>query len=238
MKISVCIATYNGEKYIKEQLNSILPQLKIGDEIIISDDGSTDNTIHIINTLNDDRIKIYMNTDINSVISNFNNALSYATGDIIFLSDQDDIWLDNKVKLCLKNLLNYDMIVTNCIVTDEKLNITHSSYFEMVNSGSGFIKNFYKSTYLGCCLAFNRKVLKTILPLPKELLMYHDWWIGFLAEIRFSVYFERTPLLLYRRHGSTTSSTTLKSKNSFFVKIYSRLQLLYLGIVRLARDFK
>ena len=238
LKISVCMATYNGEKYIKEQLESILPQLGFEDEIIISDDGSSDETINIIKSLNDNKIKIYINNQKSGVVSNFNNALTYARGDIIFLSDQDDIWLDNKVELALKKIKDYDAIVTNCMVTDAELNVIHKSYFELVGSRSGFYKNFYKSTYLGCCLVFNRKVLNTILPMPNNLLMYHDWWIGFLVDIKFSVYFENTPLLLYRRHEGTTSPTVSKSKNSFFIKIYSRIQLLFLGGYRLSRRAK
>ncbi len=233
MKISVCIATYNGEKYIKEQLESILSQIGEHDEVIISDDISNDKTVEIIKSFQDNRIKIYINKEKFGATANFNESLSKASGDVIFLSDQDDIWLNNKVSICLKNLEIYDLIVTNCKVTDENLNITHNSYFDVVGSGKGFVKNLYKSTYLGCCLAFNRKVLEAVLPIPNNLLMYHDWWIGFIAEREFKVYFESEPLILYRRHGNTTSSTVGKSKNSLFFKVKSRWQLLILGLKRL-----
>ena len=98
--ISVCIATYNGEKYIKEQLDSILPQLKKLDEIIISDDKSKDKTLKIIKTLNDSRIKIFTNPK-KGLISNFENAITKSSGDYIFLSDQDDIWHENKIQFYL-----------------------------------------------------------------------------------------------------------------------------------------
>ncbi|MCT7569964.1 glycosyltransferase family 2 protein [Aliarcobacter butzleri] len=233
MKISVCMATYNGEKYIKEQLESILSQIGENDEVIISDDISTDNTVDIIKSFNDNRIKIYLNNKKLGATANFNESLSKASGDIVFLSDQDDIWLDNKVKICLDILETYDLVETNCKVVDENLNITHESYFDVVGSGKGLVKNLYKSTYLGCCLAFNINVLNAILPIPNNLMMYHDWWIGFIAEQKFKVYFESKPLLLYRRHGNTTSSTVGKSKNSLFFKIKSRWQLLTLGLKRL-----
>ncbi|MCT7635635.1 glycosyltransferase family 2 protein [Aliarcobacter butzleri] len=237
MKISVCMATYNGEKYIKEQLDSILSQIDENDEIIITDDISNDKTVQIIKSFEDNRIKIYVNKEKLGATANFNESLSKASGDVIFLSDQDDIWLNNKVSICLKNLEIYDLIVTNCKVADENLNISHNSYFNLVHSGKGLVKNLYKSTYLGCCLAFNRNILNAILPIPNNLMMYHDWWIGFVAEQKFKVYFERKPLLLYRRHGNTTSSTVGKSKNSLFFKIKSRLQLLTLGLERL-KDLK
>jgi hypothetical protein len=123
------------------------------------------------------------------------------------------------------------------MVTDENLNILQPSYFEVVNSGSGFTKNIYKSTYLGCCLVFKRDILDTVLPIPENLFTYHDWWIGFLADLKYSVYFEKTPLLLYRRHSTTTSTTLFKSNKSLYIKIYSRLQLLFLGIMRLIRKY-
>src|SRR5690606_26359089 len=95
-KISVCMATYNGENHIEEQLESILKQLKDNDEVIISDDGYSDKTIELIKGFNDPRIKLFLNS-FRNIILNFEFALSKATGDFIFLSDQDDIWYDNKV---------------------------------------------------------------------------------------------------------------------------------------------
>ena len=91
--ISVCIATYNGEKYIEEQIASILPQLKENDEIIISDDYSTDNTIQVLTKINSKKIKIFKNQGEKGYTSNFENAIKQAKGNYIFLCDQDDVWL-------------------------------------------------------------------------------------------------------------------------------------------------
>lgn len=235
MKISVCLATYNGEKYIKKQVDSILHQLSETDELIVSDDISTDNTVDIIRSFNDARIKVFINKRKLGVTANFNSALLKASGEVIFLSDQDDIWLDSKVSMSLSYLETYDLIVTNCKVIDENNSIIYESYFDVVNSGKGLIKNLYKSTYLGCCLAFNKKVLNAILPIPNNLMMYHDWWIGFIAEQNFKVYFLNEPLLLYRRHSNAISSTLGKSNNSFFFKIKSRWQLTKLCLNRLSK---
>ena len=122
MKISVCIATYNGEKYIKEQLSSILSQLEENDEVIISDDSSTDNTIQIVENFKDKRIRIFREQKFKSPIYNFENAISKATGDIIFLSDQDDIWHKAKVHKIKQYLSNEDItcIVTNASIIDEE----------------------------------------------------------------------------------------------------------------------
>ena len=94
--ITVCLAAYNGEKYIEEQINSILCQLSLNDELLISDDGSTDKTIKIISDLNDPRIKLFKN-NFKSVQKNFEFLLQNSIGEIIFLSDQDDIWEKNKI---------------------------------------------------------------------------------------------------------------------------------------------
>lgn len=97
--ISVCIATYNGEKYLKEQLDSIIPQLTAQDELIISDDGSKDTTMEIIKryAANDSRIKVYKGPG-KGVIANFEFAINQTQGEFIFLADQDDVWLPEKVQ--------------------------------------------------------------------------------------------------------------------------------------------
>ena len=127
--ISVCMATYNGEKYIKEQLDSILSQLESDDELLISDDGSTDNTISIIQSYNDSRIHILNHVPNSSysghekVSSNFENALKNAHGDYIFLSDQDDIWCKDKVKKCVNEMQSSLFVVHNMKIIDENGNM-------------------------------------------------------------------------------------------------------------------
>ena len=234
MKISVCLATYNGEKYIKEQLDSILSQLGNDDEIIISDDNSTDDTINIIRSLNDERIKIYVNKT-KGIVKNFENALNNASGDYIFLADQDDVWLPEKVSISLAGLENYDIAVTNCKVTDVNLKEIIPSYFKINDSKKGFLKNFYRSSYLGCCLAFKKKMLDDILPIPDSLFLYHDWWIGYLADAKYKVNFINTPCMLYRRHDSNMSTTGAISKQSLWKRFRDRFQLLYLGNLRLLK---
>lgn len=108
--ISVCMATYNGEKYIKEQLKSILKQLGPCDEVVISDDGSKDNTKDVIDSIEDKRIHYYVNSGTHGFTHNFENALRHASGNFIFLSDQDDIWMDNKVSIVMEALKTADFV--------------------------------------------------------------------------------------------------------------------------------
>lgn len=224
--ISVCIATYNGEKYIKDQLLSILCQIDIYDEIIVSDDSSNDKTLDIIESLNDSRIKILKNNNYHSPIYNFENAIKHAKGDFIFLSDQDDVWLPDRIKLMKEYLDNYCLVVSDCKIVDSNLNVMNESFFNLYNSGKGFWKNIIKNSYIGCCMAFKKELLIHILPFPLKIPM-HDIWIGLLAELNGGVFFIDTPLLLYRRHGTNASSSGEKSKFSLYHKIVYRLLLLF-----------
>ena len=128
--ISVCIATHNGAHYIKEQIESILCQLGSTDEIIISDDGSTDKTIDILLAFKDKRIKIHHFKQLvkskhshTYVCKNFENALKYAKGEYIFLADQDDWWMPDKVEKCLLALKNNILVG----VTSKSVWIRHRS---------------------------------------------------------------------------------------------------------------
>ncbi len=232
MKISVCITTFNGEKYIKQQLHSILAQLDENDEIIISDDSSVDNTVKIIKIFNDIRIKIFENNKFRNPIYNFENALIKATGDYIFLSDQDDVWLPNKVNILKSCLQKYDLVISDAFVVDENLNILHDSFYALNNSKNGVIKNLLKNSYIGCCMAFRSNLLPLVLPFPKNIPM-HDWWIGLIAEFQGKVFFCEDKLVYYRRHGSNISPTAGKSSYNFFKKIKFRLLLMQNLFLRL-----
>lgn len=230
--ISVCIATYNGEQYIAEQISSILPQLSDEDELIISDDSSSDKTIEILESYNDSRISILKGNNFHSPIFNIENALKKAKGDLIFLSDQDDIWLDNKIQKIKSNIKPNSLIISDVTVVDENLNIIMNSIQDWIRYKKGFIANLIRPYSLGCCMAFDQKVLKTILPFPKNI-PAHDLWISLLYEMKGNVLFINEPLMLYRRHGNNFSQVTEKSKNSFLKKIENRVILLLNVLMRL-----
>ncbi len=222
--ISVCIATYNGEQYIEEQLISILTQLNKDDEIIISDDSSTDKTIEIIQNLNDTRIKI-IHANFKNPIYNFENSLKHAKGDVIFTSDQDDVWLPDKVEKTLKELEQCDFLLSDCYVTDENLNIIQSSFFEVNSSVKNKWLALLKNPYLGCCLAFRRKILETAIPFPENIPM-HDIWIGNVAAFKYKTKITNEKLIYYRRHKNNASTASEKSNNNVFKKIKHRKNLI------------
>ena len=218
MKISVCLATFNGEKYLQQQIESILIQLGDNDELIISDDGSSDQTLNIIESFSDKRIHIFHNKMNHGFIGNFENALRIATGDYIFLSDQDDVWSSDKLRISLQALEKADLIVHDAEMIDGMGNSLGKNYYSMMHSGTGFLRNWLYTRFLGCCMAFNRKVLNACLPFPKYI-TGHDYWIGMYALLKFRVRFIPERLVYYRRHGNNVSSSSEKSKNTWAYKI-------------------
>jgi len=223
--ISVCMATYNGEKYIKEQLDSILCQLRDNDEIIISDDDSTDLTLNIIKTYNDTRIKIFSNKGEKGYTGNFENALQKASGDFIFLSDQDDIWVNTKVERCLHFFQKYDMIISDALLIDEKANVMNDSFFSIRKPRKSLLGNIYKFGYLGCCIAFKKEVLNKALPFPKKRkLCTHDHWLVLTGLCFFKCLITNEKLVYYRRYANNTSAI-FQSNTSIIFKIHYRLYL-------------
>ena len=205
-KVSVAMATYNGEKYIKEQIETILNNLDDKDELVISDDGSSDMTIEIINKINDKRIKL-LEGPRKGLKKNFENAIKNTTGDVNFLSDQDDIWMENKVEKVLEcfNNNNYILIQHDAVVVDENDKVIYESFAEHRKVKTGVIKNLIKNSYHGCCIAFRKELIKEILPIPDNVYL-HDEWIGIVAELNGKTYFLDEKLIKYRRHSENTSS--------------------------------
>lgn len=227
--ISVCLASYNGAKYIREQVDSILSQIGIDDELIISDDGSTDDTLKILYGYDDSRIRIYKHKAItrcqnnsDKVTHNFEYALTFAKGDIIFLADQDDVWLNDRVSIMSKHLESNMLVLADCSIVDEDLHVLYPSYFNIHRTKKGIINNIYKNAFVGSSMAFRREVLDIAFPFP-ERGVGHDIWLGLIASCFGEVEFIYQPLTLYRRHAYTVSPTGSKSNLSLLYRLHYRL---------------
>jgi glycosyltransferase involved in cell wall biosynthesis len=218
------MATHNGARFIRQQIDSILPQLCYNDELVISDDHSTDGLLSILATYQDERIRILPPQHFGTPAKNFEYALAHVRNDIIFLADQDDVWHSDKIRTMRGLLEEVDLVVCDCRLTDVQLNTLTPSYFKMNRSRSGILKNLLKSSYMGCCMAFHRRVLERCLPFPSSIPM-HDQWIGLVAERFFKIAFAPQILVYHRRHYTNYSSTGETSKFSFLKKLDMRLQL-------------
>lgn len=211
-RISVAMVTYNGEKYIKEQIQSILPAMGENDELVISDDGSKDKTKEYIRDLmkTDSRIRLTEGPGL-GVKRNVDCVLRACRGEYIFLADQDDIWMPEKIERVLWAFEkeNCSLVVHDAVVTKEDAKtVILESFYSMKGSGAGAVKNIWRNTYMGCCMAFKRELLSAVLPIPDTIEM-HDQWIGVINDLmKKKSCFIPDKLLIYRRHGNNESAMT------------------------------
>lgn len=210
--ISVAMATYNGERFLQEQLDSFVEQSRKPDELVVTDDGSTDRTLEILRDFQGKApfpVRIYQNEERLNYTGNFAKAMSLCSGDVIFLSDQDDVWFPNKIKRVAAEFEAHPqtMVISNDqILTDEKLAHNGVTYFQNIRSAS--VKE--SSAICGCCTALRRNWRDLSLPIPTED-MAHDYWVNRLS---FLLGVHRTlaePLQYYRRHGRSATNWIISS---------------------------
>jgi len=224
VSVSVALASYNGEKYIEEQIRSILKNLEMQDEIIVSDDGSTDRTLEIIKSINDPRVMVIQGPGM-GIKKNFEHAISNCGGRYIFLSDQDDIWAEDKVDKVIAAFLKDKppVVVHDCEIVNEEGEIIEDSFYAFRNSGPGKFKNLVKNTYIGCCMAFDAAMKDSVLPIPDDIEM-HDQWIGIIGDNLGDNVFIKDKLIKYRRHESNASDAF--NHHSFGKMLRNRIVLL------------
>lgn len=241
-KISVCMATFNGEVYVLKQIKSILNNLGETDELIIVDDCSYDQTVKIIQNLNDKRINLLINTKNLGEVFSFNKALSHASNKFIFLSDQDDIWFDKRVKLMIKSLQKSDayLLTSNFSWIDQDGTSMNIKYDGVKSTSSKKIyKNILdifigKTNYFGCAMLMSKDFLKIILPIPK-FTESHDLWIALCANIFNKNLHINNKTFFKRSHENNATSTI--SNRSLLQKIWSRCIFLISIIIILKRKF-
>ena len=212
--VSVCLATYNGEKYLNQQIDSILQQLRDGDELIVSDDGSTDRTLELLMDYQKacDNITVVKGPQ-DGFSSNFGNAIMHANNDIIVFSDQDDIWCKNKiVQTCetFKDSSVTTMLHTMFTFRENDLKATGEI---TITYHSGVLRNFIKSCYWGCCMAVRRDFLRRFFPFRTHC-VGHDQLIGLMTEKYGKIAFVDQPLIWHRLH--TTNTSRPKTLNQMF----------------------
>jgi len=214
-KIVVCMATYNGGKFIGQQMDSILAQSYANWQLIIRDDGSNDNTVDIVEDYTEkypDKITFLTdNDDRLGTNLNFGRLLKCADADYIMFSDQDDVWLQSKIestmnvmKLAERIYPNRPVLVhTDLRVVDSDLNAIHDSLWEyqklFPDVGSSLNRIMAQNVVTGCTMMLNREAKDVSIPIPKEAIMY-DWWIAINVAKHGKIVYLSTPSVLYRQH--------------------------------------
>ena len=228
-KIDILLATYNGEKYIKEQLESILNQSYTNISVIISDDKSTDSTVQILKEYEkkDNRIKVFTQETNSGYIKNFEFLLKQVTSDYYMLSDQDDVWLKDKVSKSYEKLTkeNLDLVFSDLEIVDKDLNTIHDSMFRFLKIDQRIRKyNDFRLIYLdncvtGCTIISRKKFLDLILPLPNTTkYLVHDYWIALVISMHGKFSYVEETLIKYRQHGNNEIGTNKISTK--FKKFY------------------
>lgn len=212
MKISIAMATYNGGSYLADQLESFLCQTLLPDELVVCDDGSSDNTIKILEAFRVKApfdVRIIQNQSNLGYTKNFEKALSLCEGDIIFLSDQDDVWFCNKLEVMTEVFAVYRgvfVVQADMVLTDSNLN--PSKYTQL---GNILAIGLGSDTYVaGCGTAIRKQWLDLVLPIPSDV-VEHDNWIHRFATYLGARMLIETPLQYYRRHGENASNSLASS---------------------------
>lgn len=221
LKVSVCLAAFNGARFVTRQLQSIVEQLRPGDEIIVVDDASSDDTVALVESMADRRIQVIRRATNGGVATAFVDAITLASGDVIFLADQDDLWLPAKVEAVLACIAaGSDLVVHDAVVVRDGQVIV-PSLFTARRSAPGVLRNIIRNSYTGCCIAFRSTILPDVLPIPRSNLFFHDIWIGLTAELRGRrVHFLRRPLIEYTRHDANVTA-----RKALPVALMSRLAI-------------
>jgi glycosyltransferase involved in cell wall biosynthesis len=216
MKISVAMCTYNGAAYLGEQLTSIAAQTRLPDEVVVCDDNSTDATLDILTSFAGPAtfpVRVNQNEHNLGSTKNFERAIEECTGDVIVLSDQDDVWFPNKLSRleeCFQREPAVGLVFTNAEVVDEKLRPLGYSLWEsvgfetaqrrLVRSGRALDVLLPGWTVTGATMAFRAKFKNLVLEIPTDLALIHDGWIAVMIASVAGVAFIEEPLIKYRQH--------------------------------------
>ncbi|MCX7680010.1 MAG: glycosyltransferase family 2 protein [Spirochaetes bacterium] len=223
-RVSIAMATYNGEKYLREQLDSLYNQTYKNIEVVVCDDCSHDGTAEILEEYRKRHgLQYYVNQKRVGFVKNFEYAISRCNGDYIALCDQDDVWLPHKIER-LVEAINGHMLVCSDLylingkeepITDSLFKYTKIKFF----ADNQFDYLVHSNFAIGCTMLFRKELKEYFLPFP-EGIPYHDWWIAVVAAIKGKIGFYREPLVLYRYHGN---NSTLTGERNVVESIFDKL---------------
>jgi len=215
VRVSVCMATYNGEAYLREQLNSILAELEPQDEVIIVDDASSDGTVVLLSTIDDLRVRVHARGTNLGYVRTFEEALQRATGDVLMLSDQDDVWVPGRRAVLVEAVADRSVAASNLVLLGEgsalRSPLNGNEWVLRAEDAPHRARNQWKiligdAPYFGCAMAIRRDFLGVAMPFPEYLTESHDLWIATLANACGELVHIEQPTVQRRLHDANASS--------------------------------
>lgn len=212
VRVSVCMATFNGALYLTEQIESILRQLQAGDELVVVDDASTDESAQIVASFGDARIRLMVNEHNAGHVRTFERALAAASGDVLMLSDQDDVWAEGRVAYLLHELEGVGMVASNFDhvslasgePSERRLKASSSTVGDLVGLALG------RRPYYGCTMVFSREFITLALPFPQAT-QAHDHWLAILGIVSRSLRHAPEVTVHRRLHDGNLSPRTRRA---------------------------
>ncbi|MCA7011632.1 glycosyltransferase family 2 protein [Dickeya dadantii] len=215
-RISIALATYNGGRYIRQQLDSIQHQTHQDFIIHVCDDGSRDNTLEVIRShelYQQGKVRLYPDKGGLGAMKNFRRAIACCEDDYIALCDQDDYWVPEKLERLLNEVKAHEQGGTTPVlafsdleIVDAVLGPLHPSFYRasIKSSAASQPEDFVVSNHIpGCAMLFNRALKQLMEPMPDDIRM-HDWWIAMIAAHSGKIAYVDRPLIKYRQHGNNT----------------------------------
>lgn len=228
--VSVVMTVFNGEVFIKEQIDSVLRELLPGDEFIFVIDSSPDSSLEIVNNFNSKLIKVYENNSNIGVVASFERGLRLAAHEIVFLCDQDDIWLPGKRAAFVRTFEEDPqvlVVISDAQIIDRSGLITGESFMAMRGGFRGGVwSTLVRNRYIGCAMAVRRELIRKALPFPRRVPM-HDMWLGVLGRTLGRVHYKATPFIQYRRHGGNASP----SRHQGWIRMLSWRFILFISLI-------
>lgn len=227
------MAICNGQEFLAQQLESVLSQLRPEDELIIVDDASTDGSAQLCRSVASQNLRLFSNPQNLGVIASFERGLSLARNDVVFLCDQDDVWLPGKRAAFMSAFTTHPeatVVVSDVEVIDRDGNLVAPSFMATRGGFNGSVPGtLWRNRYLGCAMAVRRSLLRVALPFPKGVPM-HDMWLGVVGRVMGRVVYIETPTLRYRRHGN--NATPVRSQAPWHRLLRWRVGLLFMLVQR------
>ncbi|WP_460522266.1 glycosyltransferase [Humibacter antri] len=201
------MATYNGERYVTAQLNSILAELNEHDEVIVIDDASTDGTVRTVEAIADARVKLIARQENRGYVATFQEAISSSRGEYVLLADQDDVWVPGRVDAMLTGLGTHAVVASNMTILGSG---ERPRWWMSAATARQWRRNVLRivagvSGYYGCGMGLRREFVRVILPFPHFLVESHDLWVALAGNIAHSISILEQPTLQRRLHGDNAT---------------------------------